>query len=351
VPMGYALGKQPFRLQRLSGMIIMRGLSRFATMAKRRVPLPPQIIALLGKRADREMAQRLHISKYHVAKKRRELGIVSLSESRVHRWTRKEIALLGTLPDTRLATQLGISAIQVRTMRLKQKVRRYTNQAFWSRTRIAMLGTAPDKEIAKRLKITTSTVSWRRQQLGIPSFTKSFWTKARLKLLGRASDKVVARKLGNSNQTVMHKRNELRIPPAHPQPIWNENELRLFDKYSDEEIARRVGVALKTVKSKRDRLRAKGEALRRVVRPALAPTHRPHSPEPQPVERLELIVELNGDETWSWVIANGNDAVYAGNRRYGSRDAALKCGQEFLNTWKRLMDSRSEISSDADATV
>jgi len=94
---------------------------------------------------------------------------------KLHLWTPKEDALVGTVTDPALAKQLGItiSAVAHRRRRLGLGVR-YAHRRPWTPEEDALLGTASDTEIAARLDRHIATVCIRRQKLGIPNL---YWQR------------------------------------------------------------------------------------------------------------------------------------------------------------------------------
>ena len=102
---------------------------------------------------------------------RRILFKIPKFDPRVHQWTPKEDALLGTMTDGKLAARMKLSRLAVahRRRRLGIPVR-FAHRRPWTRAEEALLGIASDTAIASRLGRAVETVCIRRQKLGIPNF-------------------------------------------------------------------------------------------------------------------------------------------------------------------------------------
>jgi hypothetical protein len=62
-----------------------------------------------------------------------------------HWWRAEDLALLGTMPDAKVARRMGRTLDGVRNARLKRGI---ANCWEWAEEEIALVGTAPDAEIA-----------------------------------------------------------------------------------------------------------------------------------------------------------------------------------------------------------
>ena len=128
--------------------------------------------ALLGKLADRTIAERLGITAPAVGRKRKELGIPPKPrQSPRHEWKRAEIALLGTVPDTVLAERLGVTKLEAFHKRKELGIplgRAPKKRRRWTAEEKALLGTMADSELAAKLEITTAEVARKRESLRIP---------------------------------------------------------------------------------------------------------------------------------------------------------------------------------------
>ncbi len=163
------------------------------------------------------------------------------------RWTKEEDALLGTLPDERLAKKLRRSLVAVRSRR---HLKRISLRRSWRPAEDKLLGTQSDHQIARRLRRAASHVSARRRQLGIPSFDEQ-QQAAVAKKLAAMSEKTIARLLRRSHRLVRR--------PAKPgrtsSPPWAAREDELLGKWPDERLARFLGRTRKAVQGRRHKLR------------------------------------------------------------------------------------------------
>ncbi len=91
--------------------------------------------------------------------------------------------------------------------------------ARWTPREDAMLGTMPDRIVAAEIGRTESAVSARRHHLGLAAHKQHAhrWTKRHLALLGTMSDAAVAAKIGLRRNAVIKKRLSLGIKTANPQ--------------------------------------------------------------------------------------------------------------------------------------
>ncbi|WP_211474682.1 DUF746 domain-containing protein [Collimonas humicola] len=84
-------------------------------------------------------------------------------------WTAEADALLGTVPDSAIAAQLGCHCKTVRERRHKLGIARFSAARAWTKEQEALLGTDTDLAIAKKLGFGHGQVHRRRHFLGIPS--------------------------------------------------------------------------------------------------------------------------------------------------------------------------------------
>ncbi|MCF7673703.1 MAG: hypothetical protein K9N23_01335 [Akkermansiaceae bacterium] len=113
-----------------------------------------------------------------VQKKRVSLGIrcYARKSKSWHYWTKKEIALLGKMPDGDVALKTGINKASVAWKRCKLKIPPFTNKrpkkllTAWTRKEIAVLGKMTDAAAAAALDLAHSAVRLKRISLGIPPF-------------------------------------------------------------------------------------------------------------------------------------------------------------------------------------
>lgn len=129
-------------------------------------------------------------------------------------WEKWEVALLGTMPDRKVATLIGRTLSAVQTMRI-------TNLGLpcvsgrgrdWLPEEDRLLGTMPDEVLAERFDCCTPTIQRRRRILRIKRFRPiQQWTSEEEKLLGTDSDPAIARKLGRTVKSVRYRRHSLGV--------------------------------------------------------------------------------------------------------------------------------------------
>jgi hypothetical protein len=141
----------------------------------------PEMIATLGRTPDRDFARTYGMNFLTVYKKRLDLGIRCYArKSRTwHYWTKKEIALLGKMPDGDVALRTGIHKASVAWKRGKLNIPPFTTRrpkkllTDWTRKEIAVLGTMTDAAVAAALDLAPSAVRLKRISLGISPFGRS----------------------------------------------------------------------------------------------------------------------------------------------------------------------------------
>jgi len=99
---------------------------------------------------------------------------------------------------------------------------------YWTKKEIALLGTMPDHDLARRLKRHPSSVVSKRLALGVryrrPRYR--WWKPNELKLLGRQQDAEIARLTSRTLQAVHLKRLKLGIPNRHDRRLLRGSERR-----------------------------------------------------------------------------------------------------------------------------
>lgn len=249
------------------------GIEAFAYHSKRWRSWTEEELALLGKHTDKEVARRLKIKEASVAAKRHTLGIAPFRprlENRNPRpnavkWTRRNLALLGKLPDERICGMMGISRKSVMRKRKELGIESYAvGTQFWhpwTEEEIARLGKTTDRELAEQLGIQPMCVTSKRRQLGIESFAKASglkiphaWTEREIALLGTKPDVEVARELDLGVGVVWKKRNNLGIPtdPSSKRSSdkWTPGILARLGKEPLQKIAEEIGVTREAVRQK-----------------------------------------------------------------------------------------------------
>jgi hypothetical protein len=283
----------------------------------------PEMVAVLGTDSDPNVGAMLRIPPWSVRRKRTLLGIPPYTPPPAganpgHDWSPREIALLGTMPDQKLADRLGIGVGAVAHKRqvlhispAKPKPR----PIRWTKTMLSLLGEHPDSEVGRRYGISTSRVKLKRRALGIaahtdqravvrtpeliallrlpstvvrqrtglkwdtirqlrheygieaPTYFEVRWPPEVIARLGTVPDAEIARERGISCHRVSSKRRSLGIPP--PQRAWQRwrpHDLALLGTLPDEEVAARLGRSVANVRAKRQELERRRRQGRKAAR-------------------------------------------------------------------------------------
>lgn len=178
--------------------------ARFDWTAKR--------IGLLGKRTDREVAEELGVLFATVKKKRLELRIPAYYEARRVVVT-PELKRLLRLPTTVARNISGLKADTITELRRRLGIKApRLSELPWTRAAIAKLGTMPDKKLARELGVSLTTVYLRRHAHGVEPYRRwRRWTKKELKLLdSNLTTNEIAGKLGRSVLVVRRRRADRR---------------------------------------------------------------------------------------------------------------------------------------------
>jgi DNA-binding CsgD family transcriptional regulator len=249
------------------------GIAAFVDPSKVQHDWKDAELALLGKFTDRCVAERIGLPMHAVMAKRQRLGIPSCrkfsppkkARKNAIPWTKKNLALLGKLPDVQVAEIIGTNRKSVIAMRLKLGITSYAvNTQFWhswTEEEIQQLGTATDRELAEKWGIGIMCVIDKRRQLGINAYYTSKglrmphqWKDDEIKLLGTDTDPKIAEKLGIGVGIVWKKRQELKIP-AHLgkrniSHLWTPEILARLGKESYRSIAKDLNISHESVRNK-----------------------------------------------------------------------------------------------------
>jgi hypothetical protein len=219
-----------------------------------------KLLALLGVVPDVVVAVKAGIDRQAVAAERRRRGIQPAWPRRPRiEWTDEMIELLGTDSDAAVAAQLGIGAGSVIYKRRQlgipaanpppyEKARGYP----WGPGDVALLGKVSDGELARALGLSTTSVTCKRQRLGIAPFRKPpariEWTPQKIERLGQVPDTQVARELRISLGSVRAKRHELGIPAfLDNRPVERNEEVAALLLLPDTEVVHRTGLNRHTI--------------------------------------------------------------------------------------------------------
>lgn len=155
-------------------------------------------LAKLGKYPDWQVAEIIGKSGGSVQYRRNQLGLPAIKRpKRCHIWTPEELALLGQMPDREAARNIGLHWQTLRRKRaalgipswrvgvnggspLKPGVPKLPHRQ-WTPREIALLGTMSDYKLADKLGCSNMAVLGERRRQGIPPFKPNHKTLARLK--------------------------------------------------------------------------------------------------------------------------------------------------------------------------
>ena len=181
-------------------------------------------IAMLGTIPDAALSRKLDLHVSTVLKKRQKLGITASRPPKTIHWTPAIFALLGKIPDGEIARTYGMNILSVQQKRVSRGIQCYARKSktwhYWTKKEIALLGKMPDGEVALRTGINKASVYWKRCKLKIPSFTQkrpkkllTDWTLKEIVVLGKMTDAAAAAALDVAPSAVRLKRISLGIPP------------------------------------------------------------------------------------------------------------------------------------------
>lgn len=182
-----------------------------------------------------------------------------------HQWSEADVANLGTMTDTALATKMGISMPTVRRERLRRGIAAFKPHPMvipWTAEDLALLGTMTDEALAHLTGRKTTAVQQKRLSLGISPVLKRppvEWTPEDLAQFGQIPDRTIAKRKGTTPATVFQKRQELGIAPCpiefrESRSTWRESDIALFGTMTDEQVSKQIGRSRKSVTQERLRL-------------------------------------------------------------------------------------------------
>ena len=147
-------------------------------------------------------------------------------------WTPEEDALLGTMPDKKLARRLKRTYDAVAVRRLNKGIPPCNpKRKSWRTEDDKVLGSRPDDQIALLLRRTVFSVKNRRRKLGIRSKRARLsypWTAGEDQILGTRPDPELVRKLGRSLESIRNRRRKLGVQAAPLDKAWTPRELKLL---------------------------------------------------------------------------------------------------------------------------
>ncbi|MFL6202925.1 MAG: hypothetical protein ACJ76J_27475 [Thermoanaerobaculia bacterium] len=216
-------------------------------------------MALLGKLPDDVVGARIGLNRQSVAAERRRRGIPPARPRRPPvEWTAEMLSLLGSDSDRAVAEMLGLNTASVVRKRQELKIPPFypshgKHRKFpWRPEDLALLGKVSDGDLARRLGLTRTSVTCKRQGLGIaplcPRARVIEWTPAMLERLGKAADWQIAEELGVASATIHKKRHELGIlATKEVRPIRQNAAAAEILRLPTHEIKRLEGIDRTTI--------------------------------------------------------------------------------------------------------
>ena len=152
-------------------------------------------------------------------------------------WTPEKISLLGRIPDRQVADQMGVSGWHVRRTRKKLGIPAHSSVIWIPEDIRSELGTQPDTVIAKRLGLSANRVAKWRVRLGIPAFSRVVplpeLTAEAVSLLGCISDAAFGRRFGLTQWRAGAIRRSMGIPPSRQPLTWTKDDLSRLGHETD----------------------------------------------------------------------------------------------------------------------
>lgn len=208
---------------------------------------------LLGTVSDRELGEIINAPRSVIAKQRKLLNIPSFPIGYDTTWTEEYEKMLGKMSDQALGELSRTSRNYVRKKRLEKRIAQF-EPFTWSEYTLSLIGKVSDKEISLLVGCSEESVTRKRKSLGINlSNQVVFWTEEALKMLGEFPDLEIARFLGCSPANVKAKRNRMGIK-RRKEIVWTEDKIAKLGKIPDSLLAKELGCSLTFVFSKRKEL-------------------------------------------------------------------------------------------------
>lgn len=171
----------------------------------------------------------------------------------MHDWQSKAAPLIGKLPDTQIARELGVTPRQVGYLR-SQQGKAPACRGRWGLEVVKRLGVDSDAALAAELGVSESAVKLQRQKRESIYERRGMPPEA-LRDLGQLTDMAVALKYGRSYDTARAWRIKAGLPAVVQYVRWSRAELAKLGTMPDGELARELGRRASHVKAKREALK------------------------------------------------------------------------------------------------
>lgn len=232
---------------------------------------PEELINMLGKTPDDEIAKKFGYSKAGIALIRKKMGIPSLSDTKFPEEKREEmLSMLGKVPDSEIAERLGISLNVVARNRRKLKIAPAPYSPIKDADKdiiLNLLGRVSDLKIAKKTGYSVYVIKKFREQNKIKPFSKSILErfspdqrKKLLSMLGKVYDRVIAEKFNIDDEAVRRIRQKLNVPALREEKSLQETIegdeyiKSLLGTMTDKEVANKTGKSIQVIGKARRKL-------------------------------------------------------------------------------------------------
>ena len=224
----------------------------------------PDEDALLGRYSDKEVARRLKRTYGSVQSRRLNLRITPCN-SQFTPWSAEQDGWIGVLPVEEIVRRTGrsIQAVRRRGRKLRPDLfprGRHWNGRQWLADEVRLLGTMPDTALAAQLGRTRGSISHKREKLGVPALRtpphRYEWTPEKDAMLRTHSDRALVRLWRVSPKTLRDRRRALNIPPLKRDKPWTAREIRLLWRLNNRSVAERAGRTLAAINEQRQVRRA-----------------------------------------------------------------------------------------------
>lgn len=174
--------------------------------------LPGEVIPYLGVLFDYQIAERFNLSANLISAYRKAHGI-----PRPHGLPEEALPHIGVLSDVEVSRRFGISLAQISNYRNKRQIpkAKIRRSKIWTPERLALLGTMPDSDLAAQVGLSASRVAKLRRSYSIPAWMPASDLPSELvSLLGKETDYHLAEAFAIPRRRVFDERKRRGIPPA-----------------------------------------------------------------------------------------------------------------------------------------